>query len=110
MAEHELVVRGGSVVDGTGAPARTADVAVRGGVVTEVGRVGGRGTREIDADGLLYEGWQTGETCVCLWERVADRVEVLDDRGLIDDPVVALDLAVIADELLYDWPGMSGER
>lgn len=65
---------------------------------------------ETDADGLLYEGWQTGETCVCLWERVADRVEVLDDRGLIDDPVVALDLAVIADELLYDWPGVWSER
>lgn len=65
---------------------------------------------ETDADGLLYEGWQTGETCVCLWERVADRVEVLDDRGLIDDPFVALDLAVIADELLYDWPGITSQR
>jgi len=57
-----------------------------------------------DADGLLYEGWQTGEPCVCLWERVEDVVEVLDDRGLIDDPEVALDLAVIADELDYDRP------
>ena len=28
VAEHELVIRGGSVVDGTGAPVRTADVAV----------------------------------------------------------------------------------
>ena len=61
---------------------------------------------ETDADGLLYEGWQTGETCVCLWERVAAEVDVLDDRGLIDDPDVALDLAVIADELLYDFPGV----
>lgn len=57
-----------------------------------------------DADGLLYEGWQTGEGCVCLWERVEDAVDVLDDRGLIDDPEVALDLAVIADELGYDRP------
>jgi hypothetical protein len=57
-----------------------------------------------DADGLLYEGWQTGEACVCLWERVEPAVEVLDDRGLIDDPEVALDLAVIADELGYDRP------
>lgn len=57
------------------------------------------------ADGLLYEGWQTGEPCVCLWERVEPAVEVFDDRGLIDDPDVALDLAVIADELGYDWPG-----
>ena len=53
MSAHELIIRGGTVVDGTGAPARTADVAVDGGVVTEVGRVGGDATRTIDADGLL---------------------------------------------------------
>ena len=53
MAEHELVVRGGTVVDGTGAPARAADVAVRDGVVVEVGAVEGRGRREVDADGAL---------------------------------------------------------
>jgi N-acyl-D-amino-acid deacylase len=55
---HELVIRGGTVVDGTGAPARTADVAVDGGRITEVGRVEGRGAREVDADGLVVApGW-----------------------------------------------------
>jgi N-acyl-D-amino-acid deacylase len=49
----QLVIRGGTVVDGTGAVARTADVAVNDGVITEVGRVSERGDREIDADGLL---------------------------------------------------------
>jgi N-acyl-D-aspartate/D-glutamate deacylase len=53
MTDHDLIVRGGSVVDGTGAPARTADVAVSDGIVTEVGRVTGRARRVIDADGLL---------------------------------------------------------
>ncbi len=53
MAEHDLVIRGGTVIDGTGAPRRTADVAVTAGVVTEVGRVDGTGRREIDADGAL---------------------------------------------------------
>ena len=53
MAEHDLVIRGGTVVDGTGAPRRTADVAVRDGIVTEVGDVTGRSRREIDADGAL---------------------------------------------------------
>jgi len=53
MSEHDLVVRGGVVVDGTGAPRRRADVAVSGGVVTEVGKVAGRGAREIDADGAV---------------------------------------------------------
>jgi N-acyl-D-aspartate/D-glutamate deacylase len=55
---HELVIRGGTVVDGTGAPARTADVAVDGGLITEVGAVDERGARELDADGLVVApGW-----------------------------------------------------
>ena len=53
MAAHDLVVRGGTVVDGTGAPRRAADVAVDGGVVSAVGTVDERGRREIDADGAL---------------------------------------------------------
>src|SRR5690606_21161054 len=53
MSDFELVVRGGTVVDGSGAPPRTADVAVRDGVVVEVGRVDGTARRELDADGLL---------------------------------------------------------
>ena len=58
MAEHELVIRDGTVVDGSGRPSRVADVAVSGGVVTEVGRVDGRGRREIDADGhLVFPGF-----------------------------------------------------
>ncbi len=54
----DLVIRGATVVDGTGAPSFTADVAVDGGLITEVGRVDGRGTRELDGDGLvLAPGW-----------------------------------------------------
>jgi len=49
---HDLVIRGGTVVDGTGAPAFTADVAVSNGIVTEIGRVGAA-RREIDADGAV---------------------------------------------------------
>src|SRR3954452_5626920 len=50
---HDLVIRGGTVVDGTGAPSRTADVAITDGVVTEVGVVEGAARRTIDADGAL---------------------------------------------------------
>lgn len=49
----ELVIRGGTVVDGTGATPVVADVAVEGDRIVEVGRVEGRGRREIDADGLI---------------------------------------------------------
>jgi N-acyl-D-aspartate/D-glutamate deacylase len=53
MSEFDLVVRGGTVVDGTGVEPRTADVAVRDGRIVAVGSVSGRGWREIDAAGLL---------------------------------------------------------
>jgi N-acyl-D-amino-acid deacylase len=50
---HELVIRGGTVIDGTGAKRFTADVAIDGGIVAEVGTIGARGRQEIDANGLL---------------------------------------------------------
>lgn len=51
--QHDLVIRGGTLVDGTGAEPWTGDVAVDGGIVTQVGRVEGIGKEEIDARGLL---------------------------------------------------------
>ena len=53
MTDQRVVIRGGTVVDGTGAPARTADVSISNGVITEVGRVDDSTARTIDADGLL---------------------------------------------------------
>ena len=50
---HDLVIRGGTVVDGSGSAPRTADVAVDGDRIVGVGRVDGSGRRELDADGLL---------------------------------------------------------
>ncbi|MEE4300492.1 MAG: amidohydrolase family protein [Pseudomonadales bacterium] len=52
-SEHDLVIRGGTVADGTGSGLREADVAVSGGVVSAVGDVKGRGREEFDARGLL---------------------------------------------------------
>ncbi|MGB6085463.1 N-acyl-D-amino-acid deacylase family protein [Parvibaculum sp.] len=55
---HDLVIRGGLVVDGTGAKGRTADIAIDNGLVTEVGKITAKGTREIDATGLVVTpGW-----------------------------------------------------
>jgi N-acyl-D-aspartate/D-glutamate deacylase len=48
---HDVVIRNGAVVDGTGAPSRHADVAIDGERITAVGTVDDRGRRELDADG-----------------------------------------------------------
>ncbi len=50
---HDLVIRNGLVVDGTGAPARQADVAIDDGVVAAIGEINDLGREEIDAEGLL---------------------------------------------------------
>ena len=50
---HDLVIRNGFVVDGSGEPGRVADVCIDGGVIAAVGTDVGPGIREIDATGLL---------------------------------------------------------
>ncbi|MCA3134943.1 MAG: N-acyl-D-amino-acid deacylase family protein [Betaproteobacteria bacterium] len=50
---HDLLIRGGTLIDGTGAAAREADVAVTGSTITAVGQGLGAARREIDARGLL---------------------------------------------------------
>ena len=50
--DNHLLVRGGEVVDGTGAPARRADVRVRAGRITEVAEdLAPDGERVVDAGG-----------------------------------------------------------
>lgn len=53
MATHDLIIRGGTIIDGTGAEGFDGDVAVSGGVITAVGKVSGRGIEEIDARGQI---------------------------------------------------------
>ncbi len=50
---HDLVIRGGTVVDGSGAARRVTDIAVNGDLISEIGGDIGRGRREIKAGGLL---------------------------------------------------------
>lgn len=50
---HDLIIRGGKIVDGTGAAKFTGDVAITGDRITEVGEVSGSAEREIDASGKL---------------------------------------------------------
>ncbi|MFC4292799.1 amidohydrolase family protein [Sphingorhabdus arenilitoris] len=49
---HDMVIRGGRIVDGTGATSFTADIAIDGGLISAVGHVEAQGREEIDASGL----------------------------------------------------------
>jgi N-acyl-D-aspartate/D-glutamate deacylase len=49
---HDLVIRNGCILDGSGGPPLEGDVAVNGGVIVAVGDVSGSGAQEIDAKGL----------------------------------------------------------
>lgn len=55
---HDLLIKGGRIVDGTGAPAYTGDVAVKDGRIAEVGKVEGSARQVVNADGLMVSpGW-----------------------------------------------------
>lgn len=134
MAEHDLVIRSGTVVDGTGAPRRTADVAVRDGLVTEVGEVEGRGRHEIDADGALvtpgfvdihchYDGQATWDERLqpSSWHGVTTvvmgncgvgfaPVHDHDHERLIQlmEGVEDIPGAALAEGLAWDWTGFGG--
>ena len=58
MAHYDLIIRGGTLVDGTGAPRSTGDIAIRDGLISAVGTVTGSADHEIDATGLVVTpGW-----------------------------------------------------
>jgi N-acyl-D-amino-acid deacylase len=63
MSELDLVIRGGTVVDGTGAKGYSADLGVAGGKIVEIGKIASKGAREIDADGhIVSPGFIDGHT------------------------------------------------
>ena len=48
---HDILIKGGQVVDGTGSEAKYADVAIKDGIIAEIGKVDGQAEHEIDAEG-----------------------------------------------------------
>ncbi len=119
----DLVVRGGTVVDGTGGPARLADVGVVGDRITEVAEPGTLSTttgRVLDADGLIvtpgfvdihthYDaqiGWDPLVTSSC-WHGVTSIV--MGNCGMTFAPCKAEDRQYLADcmESVEDIPSAS---
>jgi len=77
MAEHDLLLRDATLIDGTGAPRRRADVAIRGCTIAEVGSLDpARAARAVELNGLaLAPGFID--------------VHTHDDRLLLADPSMA---------------------
>lgn len=118
---HDLVIRGGTVIDGTGAPGVRADVAVDGDRVSVVGEVdAGRAGRVIDAGGRLVTpgfvdlhshldaqvGWDALLTSSC-WHGVTS--VLLGNCGMTFAPVRAEDHGTLAElmESVEDIPAAS---
>ena len=84
---HELVIRGGTIVDGTGGERFTGDVAIDHGRITEVGRISGRGKRELDADGLIVTpGWVDIHTHFdgqIMWDRDASPANMVGITSVV---------------------------
>jgi N-acyl-D-amino-acid deacylase len=60
---HDTVIRGGTVVDGSGAQRFTADIGIKDGTIAEIGRITAAASRTIDADGLIVSpGFIDGHT------------------------------------------------
>src|SRR5262245_7333454 len=69
---HDLVIRGGLLCDGSGREATRGDVAVSNGRITAIGEVAGRGSTEVEADGLVvapgFIDLHTHYDCQLFWD------------------------------------------
>jgi N-acyl-D-amino-acid deacylase len=72
--EFDLLIRGGTLIDGTGAPRRRGDVGIRGGRVTALGEVRGEAAEVLEADGhVVAPGFvdiHTHYDAQVLWDRM----------------------------------------
>lgn len=114
----DLVVRNGTVIDGSGGEPFRADVAVAGGVIREVGAVGAAGREEIDAAGCIvtpgfvdihthYDGQVTWDTRLAPSSLHGVTTAVLGNCGVGFAPVQAAHHGMLIElmEGVEDIPG-----
>ncbi len=120
MSTYDLIIRGGSVIDGTGVAAQSADVGIKDGLIVEVGQLDGRATREIDADGALvtpgfvdihthYDGQATWSNRMSPSSHHGVTTVIMGNCGVGFAPVRAADHDVLIElmEGVEDIPGVA---
>lgn len=126
---HDTVIRGGTIVDGSGGAPYTGDIAIDAGRISAAGGKAGPGRREIDADGLLvapgwvdvhthYDGQATWDPILApsSWHGVTTAmfgncgvgfapVRKQDHRELIDlmEAIEEIPGTALAEGVRYDW-------
>lgn len=115
---HDIIIRNGAIVDGTGRASFKGDIAIRDGLISAIGSVEGEARREIDATGLLvtpgfvdihthYDGQATwdGELAPSSWHGVT--TVVMGNCGVGFAPVKANqhELLINIMEGVEDIPG-----
>ena len=77
--QHDLIIKNGNIIDGTGSEAYIGDISIKDGVITAIGVVNGDATEIIDAEGMTVSpgfvdihthldaqiGWDPEMTPIC---------------------------------------------
>ncbi|MDC3323012.1 amidohydrolase family protein [Gammaproteobacteria bacterium] len=105
--EHDLIIKNGNIVDGTGSDAYSGDISIKDGVITNIGEVNGDAAEVIDAEGMTVSpgfvdihthldaqiGWDPEMTPIC-WHGVT--TALIGNCGLTFAPCKPQDVEILA--------------
>jgi len=105
--EYDLLIKNGTIVDGTGSDAYSGDISIKDGVITEIGEVSGEAAEIIDAEGMTVSpgfvdihthldaqiGWDPEMTPIC-WHGVT--TALIGNCGLTFAPCKPDDIELLA--------------
>jgi len=105
--EHDLIIKNGNIIDGTGSAAYSGDVSIKDGVITEIGEINGDAAEIIDAEGMTVSpgfidihthldaqiSWDPEMTPIC-WHGVT--TALIGNCGLTFAPCKPNDVEILA--------------
>jgi N-acyl-D-amino-acid deacylase len=105
--EHDVIIKNGNIIDGTGSAAYSGDISIKDGVITEIGEVSGEAAEIIDAEGMTVSpgfvdihthldaqiGWDPEMTPIC-WHGVT--TALIGNCGLTFAPCKPDDVELLA--------------